>query len=874
MSKIKELWCMCHSHLDVGYTHPQPMLMELQGDFIEQAMALCEKTRNYPEECQFRWTCEATYPVTKWMEHAEPEKVEHFRKLVAENRISVAALPMHTTPAATLGKMVNMVKDLDDIRKKTGAPLDFAINHDINGQPWTMASILNDSHVNFYMTGINIHFGGIPFPRPAAFWWEAPDGKRLLTYEGEHYSLFSQFLFTYEKSTAKMHEGLKEYAERLEKQGHKWDIAFLTATNPPMFDNNCPDWDLPDMIRKYNEEGHEYKIRIVTPEMLREYLAAKGDELPVYKGDWNDYWNFGSGSAAREGKVNRLAQRTLEAAGVLEGFNGKEDSRSEAIRKEAEQKSLIYDEHTWGASQAITDPHDYESQSQYIHKMKLAYEAADLSAYLLAKEIEKLEDNPYQTHEIEGITVVNPTGVTQDIELNVPVDWMKNQRQLSGARAKRYLPYVPEMKEKKYYAHEERKFFGYAKVPPFSYRVIPFTELEKYGVEGERGKIELKEGVIKTPYYTISFNEITGRIRQIYSNVYKKDILDENSPWTFFELVRETVDARFRKEERGSIFPRDVDKGNVNISQWEHDWEARRRGAEYILAWNVEVQDDRAVISWKTEMPGTKWVEQTMVLYSAREEIDLKIKLHKLPVETPEALYLAFPLKLAAGWECVYNTAGQYVSLDEEQLGHVCRDWVTVDNGAVMYDSEICYGLAASEAPLLQIGDFNFGREHTEIDRKENPLLLAWPLNNYWDTNFVAAQCDVMEFSYRFYCKKNFNRTEMYQEFLREEKRGLIGAAVSAQEKTKTLVEVSAEGAVGRVYPAKEDDALIIQLKNQEKTEQNVTVRMPLWGEFSVCPVDLQEKEKGTWSEAASEAEIHLNASELLLVKVKKKTEN
>lgn len=870
MAKIREIWCMCHSHLDIGYTHPQPMLLELQGDFLEQAIVLCERTKDYPPESQFRWTCEATYPVMKWMEHAEPEKKEKFRQLVSENRISVAALPMHTTPAATLGKMVTMARDMELVREKTGAALDFAINHDVNGQPWTMASVLADSHVDFYITGINIHFGGIPFPRPAAFWWETPDGKRILTYEGEHYSLFSQFLFTCEKNTAKMHEGLCEYAQRLEKQGHPWEIAFLTATNPPMFDNNCPDWDLPDMIRQYNEEGHEYKIRMVSPEMLREYLMSKGEALPVYRGDWNDYWNFGSGSAAREGKVNRLAQRTLESADVLACLNGKEDSRSAAIRKEAELKSLIYDEHTWGASQAISAPHDYESQSQYVHKIKLAYEAADLSAYLLAKEIENLEDNPYQVQELEGISVINPTGVTQEIELNVPVSWMKKERQLSGVRAKRYLSYVPEMEEKPYYAHEERKFFGYAKVPPYSYRVIPFADLDKYSADGEREKITREEGVLETPYYRVHFSEVTGRIQQIYSKTQNRDILDESSPWTFFELVRETVDPRFHKENRRSIFPRDVDVCNRSISQWQKDWKARHCGAEAVCCWNVEVLDGRAVLSWKTEMPGTKWVEQSMTLYSNREEMDLKIKLHKLPVEKPEALYLTFPLKLDAGWRCVYNTAGQYVALDEEQLGHGCRDWVSVDNGAVLFDSKVCYGLAASEAPLLQIGDFNFGRENNEIARNENPLLLAWPLNNYWDTNFVAAQCDVMEFSYRFYCKEVFDRTEMYQEFLREEKRGLIGAVASVKEKGKTLIQASEEGVISRVYPAKEKGTWILQMKNQEKEEKTLDVQIPLWEKFAFCPVDMQEKEKGEWSPLDEKAKITLNAQELLLVKVKR----
>lgn len=41
-------------------------------------------------------------------------------------------------------------------------------------------------------------------------------------------------------------------------------VFFLTATNPPMFDNNCPDMDLPKLVKQYNEENHEQVIKFVT----------------------------------------------------------------------------------------------------------------------------------------------------------------------------------------------------------------------------------------------------------------------------------------------------------------------------------------------------------------------------------------------------------------------------------------------------------------------------------------------------------------------------------------------------------------------------------------------------------------------------------
>lgn len=321
MSKIKEVLLLHHSHLDIGYTHPQPILWQLQQDYIDQAIRLCEETSGWDEQSKFRWTCEATAPLIKWLQNRSSNDVERLIRTVHSGQLGVAALPHHMTPLANSEQIIRGLYPVKWLRDQFGISIEVAINHDVNGQPWTFAQVLLDAGVRLYVVGINVHFGGFPLSRPMAFRWKVPDGRSLLTFNGEHYGFFVHLCKIWEKSTKRVAEGLEEYVKELEDRGYPLDFIYLTSTNTPIYDNCPPDRDLPHLIRRWNEEGHAIKIRFVTPSMLLERLETLPSSLiPEYSGDWTDYWNFGSGSSAVETRVARRSKAMLRTADFLCAF--------------------------------------------------------------------------------------------------------------------------------------------------------------------------------------------------------------------------------------------------------------------------------------------------------------------------------------------------------------------------------------------------------------------------------------------------------------------------------------------------------------------------------------------------------------------------
>jgi hypothetical protein len=141
---------------------------------------------------------------------------------------------------------------------------------------------------------------------------------------------------------------------------------------------------------------------------------------------------------------------------------------------------------------------------------------------------------------------------------------------------------------------------------------------------------------------------------------------------------------------------------------------------------------------------------QRITLNGGDPVIGLEVDFEMATDPSPQAIYFAFPQSLGAGWKAAFDTAGAVVHVDDDQLPGACRNWMTTEMFAAMWDGESGVALLTPDAPVVQFGDFHFGPPLDSLPRPSNPLLLAWPVNNYWDTNTPQVQAGRVHLRYGF----------------------------------------------------------------------------------------------------------------------------
>ena len=403
MSSISELYLVHHSHTDVGYTHDQPTLWDMQRRFIDEAIMLAERDADVEAPHAFRWTVETTAPFLYWLDTASEDQLERFCRLESQGRIEVTGMLANITPLYGPAQNIESLRPVRYLREEFGFDIKYAMNSDVNGQNWPLTDALIDAGIEGFSMAINEYFGGAPPNRPELFLWEAPSGRRLPTLNGAHYS--AGWILGIGRDAEEFAKKWWPKMERRITEGEYPLDSLMIQSFHPFGDNGTAFEDYTSFIEEWNElsdvrDGDLPRIRLATPSEWWACVEEHRDELPVRRGDWTDFWNFGSISSAREVATNRENRRRLTTADALEaGLTGIDAERSErdptrrstsGTREQAWWAVEFFDEHTWGADSSVSTPHHDDVRNQWTHKANYAYEARSKSTMLQRDAVAEL----------------------------------------------------------------------------------------------------------------------------------------------------------------------------------------------------------------------------------------------------------------------------------------------------------------------------------------------------------------------------------------------------------------------------------------------------------------------------------------------------
>ena len=182
--RIRDMWVLPHSHVDIGYTHRQAEVLDLQLQNLETAIKLAEASAANPPGLRFKWNPEAVWTLDHYLRRATPQQREAFIAAVRRGDVEVNAL--YTNMLTGLCRPEELAECLASgvrIANLTGVPLATATICDIPGFAWGIVPMLAQAGVKYFAVGPNMadRVGHIHVWDDKPFYWMSQSGgERVL----------------------------------------------------------------------------------------------------------------------------------------------------------------------------------------------------------------------------------------------------------------------------------------------------------------------------------------------------------------------------------------------------------------------------------------------------------------------------------------------------------------------------------------------------------------------------------------------------------------------------------------------------------------------------------------------------------------------
>jgi alpha-mannosidase len=238
--------------------------------------------------------------------------------------------------------------------------------------------------------------------------------------------------------------------------------------------------------------------------------------------------------------------------------------------------------------------------------------------------------------------------------------------------------------------------------------------------------------VIENQFYRLEVDSRTGGIKSLHDKTENKELVDQKAPYGLNEFLY--VSGGSDSLIIDNIYGRPL--ADLTI-----DPATSARVIE-----NVRTPlGQRLVI--ETRGKNTPRIRSEYNLYEGLRRVDILNTLNKEETREKEAIYFAFPFATEKP-SLEYQIQNGWVRLSDDLLPGACLEWFTTQNLVQVRDGSVSVVWATPDAPLITLTDINRGKWPTHLEIK-NGHVFSYVMNNYWFTNYKAAQGG--DFSFRYY---------------------------------------------------------------------------------------------------------------------------
>ena len=353
-----------HSHNDIGYSHLQPEVANIQNNNIRDALQWSANAKNKKQSAA--WHIESLWAVENFLSTANKKEEQDFVDAVKSGNIILSANYANILSGLCQPEEHNWVLEYSHfLENKYGFDIQNAMITDIPGITQSaLLSYVNNS-IPYLSIGPNYietqpdrgdRVGGVIKEQgDQIFYWkpDATSNKKLLVWTaGKGYSYFHN-ITAGEKQSA-WENRISRYCDELIAKNYPFEMVQLRYTKNA--DNGPVDKDLSTFVEQWNQKFISPQLKITDVNTLfSEFEKKHGSEIKSMTGEISPYWEDGAFSTCREEITNReLVLKTLameEFAQAQKKYNIHLDEFYQLHRH-----LVLFHEHTWGSWCSISDP--------------------------------------------------------------------------------------------------------------------------------------------------------------------------------------------------------------------------------------------------------------------------------------------------------------------------------------------------------------------------------------------------------------------------------------------------------------------------------------------------------------------------------------